>query len=166
MCIRNPIFKMIAAALALSLVLVGAVPAMSVCKRAWGYCKECRNPFHSSDVLLKEFKLDQLHVGLIGVSHNSHRFLPHLNTSFPDHRWHKEIETASCDMEPSRSIDSIQGSGPKVPRAKRPLPNTLVSLMPDLSPGDRTSTGLTSGWLPTARAAPIPIYILTLTFLC
>ncbi|MBW1767805.1 MAG: hypothetical protein JRJ65_12245 [Deltaproteobacteria bacterium] len=165
MWFRKSIFRMIAPVLAISLVMVGVVPAKTGCKGACGCCEGSDNRVNAGIVLSKGVERDhQLHGGLIGVSHNSLR--PLSSTFLPSQPCHKAIETASCNMSQSRSPDMVQGSGPKVPRAERPLPGTFVSFDADLAPGDRAFIGPAAGRLPAVKAAPVPIYILTLTFLC
>ncbi|MBW1768314.1 MAG: hypothetical protein JRJ65_14865 [Deltaproteobacteria bacterium] len=166
MWFRKPILRMIAPVLAISLVIAGVVPAKTDCKGACGCCEESDNRVNTGIVLFKGVELDhQLHGGFIGVSHNSLR--PLLGIFLPSQQpCHKAIETASCQMSQSRSPDLVQGSGPKVPRAERPLPGTFVSFDAALEPGNRAFIGPAVGRLPSARATPVPIYILTLTFLC
>ncbi len=165
MWFRKPIFRIIVPVLAISLVMVGVIPAKTDCKGASGCCEESDNRINTGIVLSKGIEWGhQLHGGLIGVSHNSLR--PLISTFLPSQPCHKAIETASCHMVPSRSPDLVQGSGPKVPRAERPLQGTFVSFDADLWLVNRAFIGPAVGRLPAARAAPVPIYILTLTFLC
>ena len=165
MWLRKPIFRMISLVLAISLVMIGVVPAKTDCEGACGCCEEPDKRVNTGIVLSKGIEWDhQLHDGLIGVSHNS--LFPFLRTSLPPQSCDKAIEAASCPMEPSRTPDLVQGSGPKIPRTDRPLPSTFVSLDADLELGNRAFIGSAVGRLPAARAAPVPIYILTLTFLC
>lgn len=165
MWFRKLIFRLIAGALVLLLVMVGAVPAKTACEGACACCKETKKQLQGSNMDLTLHHRSQGHGVFLAVSHTGHKDLPFSGSFYPDTGPYKGIVNSSCDMKPSRVPEVLLSSVPTVPRADRSLLGDFVFASSGISINELSFFGFTSRHLAASRAEPTPLYLQNLTLL-
>lgn len=163
MKIRNFIFRVIAGALILPLLGVGAVPAKTACTGDCACCagnRDGRPP--ENGISAEPHQVPGLQSILEGV-HGRHGRVSTAYETDPDSR--QGIKSGSCNMEHPRPLEVVRHSGPTVPRPERSLSGALISASVEAPPEDRLIPGQTVRYLRTVHVGPIPLYLQNLSLL-
>jgi len=165
MWFQKLIFRLIAGALVLLLVMIDAFPAKTACAGACACCKETKKQLQDSDMDLTLHHRSQGHGVFLAVSHTGHKYLPFSGSFYPDTGPYEGIVNSSCDMKPSRVPEVLLSSAPTVPRADRSLLGDFVFASSGISTNELSFFGFTSRHLVASRAGPTPLYLQNLTLL-
>lgn len=163
MKIRNAIIRVIAGALILPFLGVGAVPAKTICT---GDCACCARDL---DGKLQESgisTLSQRAPGLQGILEGVHQSHENVSKAHQKELSGREgIMSGSCNMEHPRSLEVVRHSGPAVPKPERSLSDALASASVEEPLGAHLIPGQTVRYLRTVHVGPIPLYLQNLALL-
>ncbi len=155
MRIRKFTSKVIAIALALSLLSVGVVPAQTVCD---GSCNcSPKGPKHG---------VGSMHGGISNHHLQEPKLTHFLKIGFSDMGCHEDTTKASCDMEAPRHHYALQGLVPAVPWSKNSSTIVSITVVALVHSNEQHSLNpAVSHWV-LGRRAPDPLYMQHLSFLC
>ena len=165
MNLRKKTIRMLAVALSLSLVSIGAIPAKADCSSAC--CCEAPSGIHFQDITsisqmtrhMQEYS--RMHEG----SHEVHKFFLLVPTDSGGTSCHERTAPASCGMEPLYSHDALKGIIQAVPRAAEVVFYTSSIAVTERTANNPLPFGPASSRILTARARPYPLYLHNLSLL-
>jgi hypothetical protein len=160
---RRPV-KIIAVALSLILFGVGAVPAKTVCKGTCG-CVESKGC--DAGLRVERPRISAYHAfdGVLSVFEPAYPYGAFAQAHRADPGCMSGILSRSCNMENPRSFDAVQGATSTAPRSERGLAVFSVSYIFTSLLEHHLISGLRVGNKMPARAAPVPIFLQSLSLL-
>jgi len=147
--------KVIAMALALSLLNIGMVPAKTVCD---GSCNCSSNGSRHG--------MDSMHGGISKHHLQGPKLTHFLKIGFSDMGCHEDTTNAYCDMEAPRRHYALQAAVPTVPWFKNSSTIVSITVLSLVHSNQQHSLNpAVSQWV-LGRRAPDPLYMLHLSFRC